>query len=185
MQSHYKASCWGFVEISYLRFWSIACVCFSSGALPSPADLTDVGECRTRKATSQQKTPSESKCLCMCSCMIIISKAYLSARRCAGGVCVCMCMTVQCAYFKVYSGVRPLVIVASHVDKSEPHCVQRLVLKYIMDLNHRDFWDFVCLCVTAQTLNSDSARQASLREKCIMDVTTSSICRWSWGKAFR
>lgn len=131
-----------------------------------------------------RKTPPESKCLCMCGCMIIISQACLSAQRCAGTVCVCMWVTVQCAYLKINSRVCPLVIVASHVDKSEPHCVQRLVLKSIME-SQRFLRLCVCLCGNAQTSNSPSARQASSRENCIMDDTVStSMGHWTWGKAF-
>lgn len=159
-------------------FHSGHCLHLSLSASPSPARFTDTGEHKKGHCPSR-KTPPESKCLCMCGCMIIISQACLSAQRCAGTVCVCMWVTVQCAYLKINSRVCPLVIVASHVDKSEPHCVQRLVLKSIME-SQRFLRLCVCLCGNAQTSNSPSARQASSRENCIMDDTVStSMGHWT------
>lgn len=109
------------VGISYLRFWSVVHIFFlPAGALPSPADLADVSESRTRDAISRRTTPQENKCFCMCGCMIIISKAYSSAL----GVCVSahgVCVFSACLI--INSRVCTLVIAASHVDKLEPRCL--------------------------------------------------------------
>lgn len=95
-------------------------------AQPSPTDLSVVGEHPVSQATL--KMPAGSK-IRACE-PIFVGQVCVHVT-----LCVCVRVCVQGTYFKIRSRVCPLVIVASHVDKSEPHCVQRVVLKSIMDPN--------------------------------------------------
>lgn len=165
-------------------FGNIVWICFSPGALPSLADLTDVGEHKKHHLRTN-----------VCACV----DAWLSSPKpvCqpidVKAVCVCahVCVCLSCACLKINSRVCPLVIAASHVDKSEPHCAQSLVLKSIMDLNHRDFSDCVHVCVCVHSYVWMHKLQiftlpGSLRGKCIMDdIMLTWIGFWILGKAFR